>query len=132
MLVLAAGSFGGYSPDPLQVLYNMTATLLIICVLVWLFASTLLCAIVAHAKGRDPVLWAIAGFVLGIFALIAIAGMPMRDVEAQRARQGAPSRKRICPACDEAVSAYATVCRWCDCELGSLRPEPTSSAPEEA
>lgn len=47
-------------------------------ILVWL-ASAVLCGYVADQKGRNAAGWAAAGFLFGIFAVIAIAVVPKSE-----------------------------------------------------
>jgi multisubunit Na+/H+ antiporter MnhB subunit len=37
---------------------------------------SIICAAIAIRKNREPVRWAIAGFVMGIFTIIALAILP--------------------------------------------------------
>lgn len=49
-------------------------------IIVWLVCAVL-CAIVASSKGRSGFGWLVSGFFFGIFALIAVAGMPVLTAE---------------------------------------------------
>ena len=49
-------------------------------------ASAILCAVVASAKRRDPLVWGLAGLAFGLLSLIAVSGMPI----ASRSRKASP------------------------------------------
>ena len=65
----------------------------------WL-GSALFCAGLADAKNRSGLLWFVAGFLFGIVALIAIAGMPAGGT-------------RTCPYCLQSVHKNTRVCGHC-------------------
>ena len=51
----------------------------------WL-ACAFLSAAVGQAKGRDGFVWLLGGLLFGLFALIAVAGMPTRQEEVEVAQ----------------------------------------------
>ena len=69
-----------------------------------------LCSAVAESKDRSIVTWFLAGFLFNIFALIAIAGMPvMEPDEAPRPRwyPPGPHPPCTCPPHPSAPAGYA-------------------------
>lgn len=85
--------------------------------LAMLLASPVCSAIVARTKGRSPTNWFVLGLVFGPFGLIAAAGAAPFDAEADRARRGALSQKRLCPACHEPMWLEATACPHCTTQI---------------
>lgn len=61
----------------------------------------------------------IGAAIVGAIFLAAGSLKPGVDEADDRARKGLVSSKQICPVCDEAVSARASVCKWCDCNLAA-------------
>lgn len=59
----------------------------------------------------------IGATIIGAIFLAAVTPRVLLDREEVRARRGLASQKQICPICDEAVSAEASVCKWCDFDL---------------
>ncbi|MBU9174012.1 zinc ribbon domain-containing protein [Burkholderia gladioli] len=87
-------------------------------VVVWLIVA-IVTALIANAKNRSPLAWAILAIPLGLFATIVVAcskklpldekpavGFPMREDEKQ------------CPQCAESVKYAAKVCRFCGHQFG--------------
>jgi len=83
-------------------------------IVVWqAIGSGVLCAAMACAKGRSALAWAFVGLVFGILAVIALAGMPIREEEEQETSFVCPScrhrfrrlhridQKALCPKCGE-------------------------------
>lgn len=82
-------------------------TLLIILILQAIISGCLASSL-AHNKGFSPVEWLGIGLLLGVFGLIAAAGLPNRKVMA-------PARRleKKCPDCAGYVPVEARVCRHC-------------------
>ena len=78
---------------------------LVFALVVFWLGSAILCTWHAGEKNRDQPSWFTLGLFLGLAALIAIAGAPSVD------KRSGPSR--ICPLCDERISARATRCPQC-------------------
>jgi hypothetical protein len=38
--------------------------------------SGVICVAIANAKGRNPVIWGVLGFLFGLFAIVACACLP--------------------------------------------------------
>ena len=56
--------------------------------LLWAIVFCILCAYIASQRNRDSGRWAAAGFLFGIFALIALVAVPvLTDEEAKRRRE---------------------------------------------
>ncbi len=72
----------------------------------------LLAATAAQGKGRHPVVWFLAGVLVGPFALI-VAFLPLVP------RAGV---SLACPSCGEVIRAGAASCRHCG-QLFVARPE---------
>ena len=74
--------------------------------------SGILASIVAGKKGHPEGAWFATGFFLGVFGLIAAAGLP--DLYA-RPGPYAPELEasRTCPDCAEPIRAEARVCKYC-------------------
>ncbi len=79
---------------------------------IWFICSiicAILCAIVAGDKKHSAGVWGFIGFLFGIFALIAVAGLPKED------------KPRIiykpCPRCLQNVKKGAEVCPYCGFEF---------------
>lgn len=64
--------------------------------------------IVANAKNRGAVTWAILGFLFGPLGLLAAAGMPKIEASAS-----SDSTLRPCPQCAEPIKKLAVKCRCC-------------------
>ena len=62
------------------------------------------CANLASKKGYSSGSWFAGGFFFGIFALIAIAGTPIKEEN---------SNLRECPDCREMIKINANVCKYC-------------------
>ena len=65
-------------------------------------------AVVALSKKRSPLVWGIAGLILGPIGFLTIGFMEKKEDE--RAR-------RKCPFCAEYISVEASVCRYCRSEV---------------
>lgn len=74
--------------------------------------SGILASILADKKGHSEGAWFAVGLFLGVFGLIAAAGLP--DIYArQRHRSPTSGALRTCPDCAEPVRARAKVCMHC-------------------
>lgn len=79
---------------------------------------------IAHMKGHNGFMWAIAGAVFGIFALAVIAFAPADRSELRR-REISERVSRECPHCKDAIPRTASVCRSCGRDVA---PVPEASA----
>lgn len=77
-------------------------------VVFWI-ASAFFCSWLAEVKGRDRTAWTILGLAFGLAALITIAGAPVEN------KRVGPAR--VCPLCDEIISARTTRCPRCTGEI---------------
>lgn len=101
--------------------------------------GAILNALLASARGREPWLWGLIGFLFGIFSLLVLAVMPNlknsadvritdRSVEhypptpiptvpdrgdAPRSEAALPPATKVCPDCAEEVRVEARICRFC-------------------
>jgi len=74
--------------------------------------SGILASILADRKGHSEGAWFAAGLVLGVFGLIAAAGLP--DMYARPGPYApGPGASRTCPDCAEPIRAEARVCKYC-------------------
>jgi uncharacterized sodium:solute symporter family permease YidK len=64
------------------------------------------CAYLAKTKGYDSLAWFIGGLFLGIFALIAAAGLPINKGSMDRGI-------KTCPDCAEPIKLAANTCKYC-------------------
>lgn len=79
--------------------------------------SGFLCAYLAEQKGHSTGAWFVLGFLFGVFALIAGAGLPSVS-EATDVYNRDESLVKRCPRCAELVRIEASVCRFCQHEFG--------------
>jgi hypothetical protein len=70
-------------------------------------------ALVALSKKRSPLVWGIAGLILGPIGFLTIGFMEKKEDE--RAR-------RKCLFCAEFIPVEATVCRYCRSEIKPIAP----------
>jgi hypothetical protein len=85
------------------------------------FISGFLCMLVADEKNRSNFGWLMAGFITGILALIAIAGMPVKEPLKRIAYLPEDSGDfKLCPFCKEVVRREATKCRFCGSSMAAL------------
>jgi len=74
--------------------------------------SGILASILADRKGHSEGAWFVAGLFLGVFGLIAAAGLP--DMYARQGQHTpASGASRTCPDCAEPIRAEARVCKYC-------------------
>lgn len=74
--------------------------------------SGILASILADRKGHSEGAWFAAGLLLGVFGLIAAAGLP--DIYARQGQYAPMSgASRTCPDCAESIRARAKVCKYC-------------------
>ncbi len=86
------------------------------------------CSFVGKEKGRGEGHWFFLGFFFNFVALIAIAGLPKLETQAERVERERLSKLLDwCPNCKERVNRLAVVCPHCHC---SLVPTLTEVAPE--
>lgn len=84
-------------------------------IIIWL-GFAILTGVIANSKGKAWPQWFIVGLLFGVFATVAIA---TRSTEIQR-----PHRSlKTCPACDEKISAKATICPHCRTPQESKQPQ---------
>jgi hypothetical protein len=80
----------------------------------WLIlaAQALICGVLsanlAEHKGQSAGTWFAAGFFLGLFGLIAAAGLPTK-----LAPLAAAHLRKKCPDCAESIAREAMVCKFC-------------------
>jgi len=67
------------------------AALMFLGVVVWI-GCAILCGYVAEEKGHGFAEWLLLGVLLGVVALIAVAGLPVRDARRRSTRQTLGSR----------------------------------------
>ncbi len=75
-----------------------------------------LCSYLAEQKGYGTTAWLVAGFLLGVFGLIACAGLPVANESTYVYKRDESLVKR-CPRCAELVRIEASVCRFCQHEF---------------
>ena len=81
-------------------------------VVVQAVCSGILASILADRKGHSEGAWFAAGLVLGVFGLIAAAGLP--DMYARPGPYApGPGPSRTCPDCAEPIRVEARVCKYC-------------------
>lgn len=74
--------------------------------------SGILASILADRKGHSEGAWFAAGLLLGVFGLIAAAGLP--DIYARQGQYAPTSgASRTCPDCAEPIRVRAKVCKYC-------------------
>jgi hypothetical protein len=72
------------------------------------FICGILASNLADHKGHSGGAWFATGFFLGIFGLIAAAGLPSKQTQ-----QSAGVLLKKCPDCAEAIRKEALVCKFC-------------------
>lgn len=77
-------------------------------------------SIVASAKNQGGVHWFFLGLIFSIFALIAIAGMPVDNPKAQKAGEDYKNWK--CPKCGTIQPGWSQ-----ECKCGYVRAETTEA-----
>lgn len=88
----------------------------------WLFCGVI-AAVIAEARRRSVIAWALLGFIFGPFAIILVAVLPtVTPTEHELLRTG---NLKKCPDCAELVKAEANKCRYCGAPLRQPAPEPT-------
>ena len=82
------------------------------------------CRAVASEKGRSAASWYLLGFFFNLPALVAIAGMPVKENIQWMARNiKDESIFRRCPHCYEYILKGASKCRYC---TSAVEPLPLS------
>jgi hypothetical protein len=76
------------------------------------------CQHLADEKGRSGGAWFLLGFFFSLPALIAIAGLPVKENAKWMARnQRSSDLFRRCPYCYEYILKGATRCRFCSSKI---------------
>jgi len=90
-----------------------TIDIILLVVLIIVHASIFggFCAYVARSKNLNPDGWRVLGLVFGVFALIAVAGCPIKRSFTEKEAECLPIKK--CPKCVEWVKREALVCKYC-------------------
>ncbi|PRH29629.1 zinc ribbon domain-containing protein [Burkholderia gladioli] len=87
-------------------------------VVVWLIVA-IVTALIANAKNRSPVAWAILAIPLGLFATIVVACSKKLPPNGNSAVGYSMSEdEKRCPQCAESVKYAAKVCRFCGHQFG--------------
>ena len=76
-------------------------------------ACSLLSGYVADSKGYNSGPWLLVGLLLGIFGLIAAAGLPLRQDPLTGASRRDSKLTKKCPMCSELVKIEASICKFC-------------------
>jgi hypothetical protein len=91
--------------------------------LFWFFGGGVLCATIAHSRGRNPVGWFFLGAFFFLFAIIAVIALPSLKIAqpGYAGIEGGPSSSyrlpdKSCPRCAETIRGAAITCRFCDYE----------------
>src|SRR5262249_7684918 len=91
---------------------------ILVVILGWLVLSAV-CAAAANARGRSILgFFCLSLFFSPIIGFLAVIAMPNRNIERERQRELAISRK--CPHCAEMVKREAKICRFCGHDLPQL------------
>ena len=83
---------------------------------------TVICVAVANAKGRNPWVWGILGFLFGFITLIVIAARPGVGPSTHDVEPSMSSGVRNCPQCDAENDWGSGYCSNCGASLG-LAPD---------
>ncbi len=81
-------------------------------------ASAGFSSFVASQKGRDAGAWFVLGFLFGIFALLAIAGLPSTNIY-----QNQIEDRIACTICREMISVNAAMCPFCQSQIEAPKQE---------
>jgi hypothetical protein len=83
-------------------------------------ACGVLCAVVASEKRRDAFVWGLLGLLLGIFALIAISGLPVAGRPKPAAQRAATTASVISDARQrQRIKEAEKLRRWNDGNSGA-------------
>ncbi|WP_075357903.1 zinc ribbon domain-containing protein [Caballeronia sordidicola] len=86
----------------------------------WLVCA-ILSAVIANAKNRNGLVWAIATIPFGLFATLVVACLSRIPSDEEHIAAAEPAvATKTCPACAEDVKAAARVCRFCGYSFDSL------------
>lgn len=85
-------------------------------ILFW-FASAVVCAIIASSKGRSGFGWFILGALFSIFALLLVIVLPSQKDTPRDPNAPSPYTHVKCPDCREFVFKDARKCKHCGITL---------------
>ncbi len=81
-------------------------------------AFSVICVLVANAKGRNPWLWGILGFFFGFITLIVIAVLPSTRSSGPDGETSAAGGVQPCPQCGKENPGESSFCTNCGAALG--------------